>query len=381
MERILFLTHTDRDGLLPKPTFEALRAVKQVSERFAKGHFAIGIIGKDVQKAANRLAGCGAERIWGAFGPEFEHSRYSTDAAAAEAICIKAETSILVAPETPRLSRIMPGVAHRLGGRIDTHITNVGVVDGVFKIERWCCRQCTEVRTHRTDRPWVLTIDSGSMKPIKVKSGVTKVDPVSVAIPEVCTRTKMIGIEEPVEDDQTIRPEANLLFVAGAGWAKSKADGEGRAKRAERIILEFLRRSQASLGCSKSLVDMSNRGQASFSFLTSMNQVGLSGSTPRHDKGLATCCRGEEPHVVGWRFINDRRAISLDANCGWALGKADVLYVADAFEVMAKVNEILEKDSKVFHSEDSLNHAPSRECLANTSVMERRYDGSVPVAM
>jgi len=45
--------------------------------------------------------------------------------------------------------------------------------------------------------------------------------------------------------------------------------------------------------------------------------------------------------VVGWRFIGERRAISLDPNCGWARGKADVVYVADAFKVMARVNELL----------------------------------------
>ena len=46
-----------------------------------------------------------------------------------------------------------------------------------------------------------------------------------------------------------------------------------------------------------------------------------------------TCCHGEEPHVVGWRFINERRAIDKNAACGWSQGKADVLYVADAFAV------------------------------------------------
>jgi hypothetical protein len=35
------------------------------------------------------------------------------------------------------------------------------------------------------------------------------------------------------------------------------------------------------------------------------------------------------------------RAINLDANCGWSYGKADVLYVADAFEVMKRVDELL----------------------------------------
>ncbi len=76
-------------------------------------------------------------------------------------------------------------------------------------------------------------------------------------------------------------------------------------------------------------------------FLSHLNQVGQTGSTPRHAKGLSTCCHGEEPHTVGWRFIGERRAISLDANCGWARGKADILYVADAFAVMAQVNALL----------------------------------------
>jgi electron transfer flavoprotein alpha subunit len=45
--------------------------------------------------------------------------------------------------------------------------------------------------------------------------------------------------------------------------------------------------------------------------------------------------------VVGRRFINERRAMDLDANCRWARGKADVLYVADAFQVMVRVTALL----------------------------------------
>jgi hypothetical protein len=39
--------------------------------------------------------------------------------------------------------------------------------------------------------------------------------------------------------------------------------------------------------------------------------------------------------------IKERRAINLDANCGWARGKADVVYVADAFAVMEAVNKMM----------------------------------------
>jgi electron transfer flavoprotein alpha subunit len=46
------------------------------------------------------------------------------------------------------------------------------------------------------------------------------------------------------------------------------------------------------------------------------------------------------PASIG-KFITERRAVNLNPNCGWAQGKTDVLYVADAFEVIKKVNELL----------------------------------------
>ncbi len=88
-------------------------------------------------------------------------------------------------------------------------------------------------------------------------------------------------------------------------------------------------------------MDLSSESQAALSFMTHLNQIGRTGSSPRHRKGLATCCHGQEPHVVGWRFIIERRAINVNPNCSWAQGKADVVYVADAFQVLAKLNELL----------------------------------------
>jgi electron transfer flavoprotein alpha subunit len=171
--------------------------------------------------------------------------------------------------------------------------------------------------------------------------GKASVQNLNVEPSAACLRTAVSGFLAPAADAQTIRPDAELLLVAGAGWTKTQADGKAHAAEASDLILGFLRKTQASLGGSKSLVDLSGEGQAVLPFMTHLNQVGQTGSTPRHPKGLATCCHGEEPHVVGWRFINERRAVNLDPNCGWARGKADVLYVGDAFAVMAKVNALL----------------------------------------
>jgi electron transfer flavoprotein alpha subunit len=47
--------------------------------------------------------------------------------------------------------------------------------------------------------------------------------------------------------------------------------------------------------------------------------------------------------------------VNLDPNCGWARGKADVLYVADAFAVMMKLNALLaEKQPTAIATEPQL---------------------------
>jgi electron transfer flavoprotein alpha subunit len=318
-----------------------LRAARILNKANAGSQLCVGLIGESVQSAANSIAGCPASKYFGAGGAEFGQSRYATDAAAAEAICQAAQATIVVAPATSRWNRALPGVAQRLGGRVDTHVTGVTDSGGRPAIQRWHYRQRMEATLTRTQRPWFILIDPGSQSACECGAGTANVESVAVNLPDSCRRTTVLGIRQPKADAQTIRPDAQLLFVAGAGWTKKQADGQAHASDAEKLILDFLKVSRASLGSSKSLVDQSGDGQAVLSFLSHLNQVGQTGSTPRHAKGLSTCCHGEEPHTVGWRFVNERRAISLDANCGWARGKADVLYVADAFKVMAKVNELL----------------------------------------
>jgi len=341
METILVLTHTENDGSLAKPAREALHAAATLHQSLAGSKLVAGFVGEKVQAAADSTAAGPVAKYFGVTGADFNQPRYATDAAAAEAICKAAQATVVVAPATSRWARVLPGVAQRLGGRADTHVTGVAAADGKISVNRWYYRQRMEGVLTRTQRPWILGIDPGSQTPCACGAGTAAVEMVTVNLTDVSQRTTVMGIRAPKADAQTIRPDAQLLFVTGAGWTKKQADGQTHLPEAEKLILDFLKKSRASLGSSKSLVDQSGEGQAVLPFLSHLNQVGQTGATPRHAKGLSTCCHGEEPHTVGWRFIGERRAISLDPNCGWARGKADVLYVADAFKVMAKVNELL----------------------------------------
>ena len=339
MESILCLVHTDSNGALPKPALEALAVAKDLAAGLGGASVDIGLIGADVAAAANAVAAAGARKLLGVSGAEFGQARYATDAAAAAALVKAASATFVVATQTSRFARVLAGVAQRIGGRIDTHVTGVAVKDGAVAVNRWYYRQRMEATVTRAARPWIIAVDPGCVKPWSGAAGAAKVEAVKVELPEV--RTQVAGLRSPSADEQTIRPDAELLFVAGAGWTKKQADGQTHVPEAEKLILGFLHASQASLGGSKSLVDASGEGEAVLRFMTHLNQIGQTGATPRHPKGLATCCHGEEPHTVGWRFVTERRAINKDAGCGWARGKADVLYVADAFEVMRHVNRML----------------------------------------
>ncbi len=336
MEKILMLAHTEPDGSLKGAALETLAAASSLG---AELH--VGLVGQNTQAAANQIAGCGASRFLVIEGEEFSQSRYSTDAAAAEALCKASGATIVIVPATSRWNRVIAGLAHRLGGRADTHVSAISCENEKLSITRWYYRQRMEGNLSRSHRPWCIAIDPGCYEPWRGASGSAGIEAVRADLPEL--RTTVTGVRVPGSDLETIRPEAQLLFVAGAGWTKKQVDGQVHADLASKLILDFLQTSKASLGGSKSVVDLGGEGQAVLPFMSHLNQIGQTGATPRHPKGLSTCCHGEEPHVVGWRFITERRVINTDANCSWAAGKCDVLYVADAFKVMERVNELLKE--------------------------------------
>lgn len=327
MEPILVLLHTNDEGALPKSALEILAAARSL------GAYHLAVLGAAAAQAAQSVSE-GALSVRAVEGDAVAVSRYATDAAAAQALVAASGAQVILAPCTLRFQRALPGVAARLNGAADTHVVALEPGGG---IHRWYYRQRMEAVQTRTARPWFVLIEPGAAEPAPAQPGA------AAEVLEVAaeTRTQVVGYQSPNADQQTIRPDAQLLFVAGAGWTKKQKDGQTHTDEAGTLILEFVQKTKSSLGSSKSLVDLSGEGQAVLPFLTHLHQVGQTGSTPRHRKGLSTCCHGEEPHVVGWRFINDRRAINLDANCGWSRGKADILYIADAFEVMRELHKLL----------------------------------------
>ena len=245
METILFLAHTESDGSLSRAALEALAAARSLVDALSGSSLIAGLVGVDVEPAANHMGSCGAGRFLGVSGPDFTESRYASDAAAAEALCRAAGATVVIAPATSRWSRTLPGVAHRLNGRADTHVAGLSVSQGAPSLTRWYYRPRMEAVIQRTHRPWLILLDSGCHQPWQGQPGTPAVEPIPVSLPEGAKRTTIAGIRAPRTEDQTIRPDAHLLFVAGAGWTKKQSDGKLHVSQAETLILDFLHKTQA----------------------------------------------------------------------------------------------------------------------------------------
>jgi len=198
MEKILLLLTTQPDGSLASSAFEVLGAAKTLMGQMPGSSLAIGLIGEKVQTGVDSIADCGAGGESGAAGffavsgPEFAQPRYATDAAAAEAICRAAQASLILAPATSRMNRFLPGVAQRLGGCVDTHVTGISVANGSMAVNRWYYRQRLEAQLQRKERPWFVLVEPGSAVPWAGASGTAKMDMLPVNVPPESKRTEVI---------------------------------------------------------------------------------------------------------------------------------------------------------------------------------------------
>ena len=118
-----------------------------------------------MQRSCAAAIGSAASRVLAVSGEAFAQARYATDAAACEALCRAAEATLVLAPASSRFARVAAGVAHRLGGVIDTHITAIGGTDSI-EATRWFYRQRVEAVLTRDKRPWFLLLDAGTLRTV-----------------------------------------------------------------------------------------------------------------------------------------------------------------------------------------------------------------------
>ena len=153
METILLLAHVEADGSLPSPP--AKRCTPPRSEQAIAGsNLFVGLAGESVQAAADSIAACPATKYFWRGGRGVCASRATPRRGGGGSACQAAQATMVVAPATSRWNRVLPGVAQRLGGRVDTHVTGIGDAGGKPAISRWYYRQRMEaVAAHERSGP------------------------------------------------------------------------------------------------------------------------------------------------------------------------------------------------------------------------------------
>ncbi|MBP1728965.1 MAG: electron transfer flavoprotein alpha subunit-like protein [Deltaproteobacteria bacterium] len=183
MEKVLFLAHTQDDGTLPGIALEALAAAVEMTAKLPGSSLVVGLVGKDVSQAAEAIG--------------------SSDCAATAALIGQSGATMVVAPATSRFSRSLPGATQRLGGRIETHVSGLEVVDGVIRVQRWYYRQRMVATQTRVQRPWVLVIDGGVFAPWAGAAAAATVENVAVSLDAAVVRTTVIGVQSGLRNRPT----------------------------------------------------------------------------------------------------------------------------------------------------------------------------------
>src|SRR5450759_908528 len=161
-QSILFLAHVSEAGhTLPKSSYEILGAALELTKQLG-ARLTIGLIGEDVSAAAETVASAGAD--------------------------------LILAPATSRFMRILAGVAHRLNGCVDTHVTSLEAVDGDVRATRWHYRQRIEAVIRRDARPWMVLLESGCHAAWVTREttgtpSAARVEQIPVILPKLATRT------------------------------------------------------------------------------------------------------------------------------------------------------------------------------------------------
>lgn len=347
--KILTLLHTEMlsaENRLSSICLETLNVAKFIAQEL-KAELIVGVWGgADILKYIDDIKCSLCKKVLYYEHPDLGYGNYNKDSYVIQKFYEYEPADIVIAPASSRINRVIGGVAYRVKGYADTHVCGFSINNSSLKIKRWYYKQRILVEQERTHKPWFITLDSQVFEPLNTQDKGNYsciVEKLNIEWVPQNFNSNFVDFVYPTGTKQTIKPDAKILFVAGAGWTKKQANPQNTVEKAAELIETFLEKTGASLGGSKSIVDLSGEGQSVLPFMTHLNQVGQTGSTPRHPKGIATCCYGEEPHVVGWRFINNRIVINIDPNCGWTRGKADVVYVGDAFEIIKRVNELLDQ--------------------------------------
>ena len=312
-----------RDGRVHPVSRELLAWGRELADALS-APLASVVIGSGIAEEAATLAASGADKIYVADAPQFEHFKSDIVAAALAELIDRYMPTILIASATTQGRTVMPMLSARLGCGLTADCTELSIEPETKRLIQTRPaiggNVMADIKTKGRD-PQMCTVRPKSKRPLPLDAGRTG-EIVTFVPKEEALKSMMnfIGFEAEKSVGLPIQ-EAEIIVAGGKGMKNAK----NFAKLAE--LAELL---GGTVGASRMAVDL---GWAPYSA-----QVGLSGKSVTPRLYLAFGISGAVQHIAGMSGAETIVAVNHDP-------EAPIFRVADLAvqgEAMDVLNTMIE---------------------------------------
>ena len=277
------------------------------------------VMGSGVLEAAQSLAAYGADKVYGADEPEFEHFKAARACKALAELIEERGPSILIASATTQGRTVMPMLSARLGCGLTADCTELAIDPESKRLVQTRPaiggNVMADIKTKGRD-PQMCTVRPKSKRPLSPDASrgceVVRFKPADDAMRSLI---KFIGFDAEKSVGLPLQ-EAEIIVAGGKGMKNAK----NFAKLAE--LAELL---GGTVGASRMAVDL---GWAPYSA-----QVGLSGKSVTPRLYLAFGISGAVQHIAGMSGAETVIAVNTDPEAP-IFRVADLSVQGDAMEVL-----------------------------------------------
>ncbi len=280
------------EGKLAPSTLELVAKARELASQ-SGGAVKAALFGQGVQALGESLAGYGLEVL---VADDAALAQYSDGGygQALQALVASVAPRVVLLGHTAQGYDLAPGFAGASDLPLVSNCVDVRLEAGKLIATRRLLNEKVQGEFEvASDRPYVVTLRPGSVKPADPAAG-GKITPASVSLDAAQVRTQFLGLERPQVTDIDIAA-ADVIVSAGRGIQK---------KDNLALIEEFAKALGGVVGASRPLTDME--------WLPKSRQVGQSGKTVRPKLYVACGISGAMQHVAGMKDSGLIVAINTD---------------------------------------------------------------------
>jgi electron transfer flavoprotein alpha subunit len=323
---VILVIAEQRDGVLNRASLETIAA----AQALAGGEpIAAAVLGADVGKAAETLAGSGVAEVFAV-----QHSLlapYTPDATTAAVIALidAVRPAVVLLPHTYQTRDFAPVVSLRAGLPLITDVVAVRgpATDAVYTRPMFQGKLAAEVKAEGAG-PAIVTIQIGAFRADAVVAGATAtITPVEAAVTAVGATTVRQKPEAPFQEAKQAVDLSQAERIVSVG--------RGIKSQEHLPLVEALAKAMgAEVAASRPICDSG--------WLPMDRQIGSSGQTVAPKLYVALGISGAIQHLVGMKGSRTIVAINKDAEAP-IFEVADIGVVGDLFEIVPALVAELQK--------------------------------------